>query len=382
MNKLPTLGQLSSRLGYIDAQRGIAALLVLWLHATEVFMQLPEAPSGAWLFDFAWAIDTGRVGVVLFFAISGFVIPSSLGAQTNQTTQQTLKAFLIHRFFRLYPVYWVSVLASGIFGFYVLTPFSWQTVLLNLTMIQSLLGAPDVMGLYWTLRIELLFYGLCVVLFMLRLLRQPHWLAVGLLASPLVFSGLALVAYRVDPASSGNLLNYLPVYGLYLSTMFWSALFRRWHDQVLSNEHSKFSRPLMTIFLGFPICLCLSPLLVLFAAELLPLAYSNKILKLSIPLAIGVGLFVLLSTKLKIENKLCTWLGEISYSMYLFHPLVFYSLFVLVRDGHLARLSGAPLSVYLLLSALGSVALSSVTYYLVEVPAIRLGRKLGLAVSG
>ena len=159
MNKLPTLGQLSSRLGYIDAQRGIAALLVLWLHATEVFMQLPEAPSGAWLFDFAWAIDTGRVGVVLFFAISGFVIPSSLGAQTNQTIQQTLKAFLIHRFFRLYPVYWVSVLASGIFGFYVLTPFSWQTVLLNLTMIQSLLGAPDIMGLYWTLRIAL--FSLC-----------------------------------------------------------------------------------------------------------------------------------------------------------------------------------------------------------------------------
>jgi peptidoglycan/LPS O-acetylase OafA/YrhL len=28
----------TQRFGYIDAQRGLAALLVIWLHATEVFV--------------------------------------------------------------------------------------------------------------------------------------------------------------------------------------------------------------------------------------------------------------------------------------------------------------------------------------------------------
>ena len=113
--------QPGARLAYIDTQRGIAALLVIWLHASEVFVQLPKAPSGGWLFDLAWAVDTGRIGVVLFFAISGFVIPSSLAAKDGETTTHALKVFLIRRFFRLYPAYWVSVLASGLLALYMLS---------------------------------------------------------------------------------------------------------------------------------------------------------------------------------------------------------------------------------------------------------------------
>jgi peptidoglycan/LPS O-acetylase OafA/YrhL len=94
------------------------------------------------------------------------------------------------------------------------------------------------------------------------------------------------------------------------------------------------------------------------------------------PAAIGLGLFLLFSTKLQINNRLCTWLGEISYSLYLFHPLVFYPLFILVRDERLPALNGAHLSIYLLLSVLGSIVLSAAIYYLVEKPAIKLGRKL------
>ncbi len=238
-----------TRFAYIDAQRGIAALLVIWLHASEVFMQLPRTPSGGWLFDFAWAVDTGHIGVVLFFAISGFVIPSSLSAQSGETTRNALKVFFIRRFFRLYPAYWVSVLASGLLALYMLSPYPLQTVLLNLTMIQGPLGVPDVMGLYWTLRIELLFYGACVVLFSLRLLHQPRWLVVGLLAS--LFSGVAVVAYRLLPASASDWLDYRPVYGLYLAIMFWGALFRRWHDQQWSDGTNSFTRPVKTILIFF-----------------------------------------------------------------------------------------------------------------------------------
>lgn len=374
MKQIYASQQPATRLAYIDAQRGIAALLVIWLHASEVFMQLPKAPAGGWLFELAWAVDTGHIGVVLFFAISGFVIPSSLRAQSGETTRGELKVFFIRRFFRLYPAYWVSVVASGLLGLYMLSPFSAQTLLLNLTMIQGLLGVPDVMGLYWTLRIELLFYGVCVVLFMLRLLHQPRWLAVGLFAS--LLSGLAVAAYRLHPASAGILLDYRPVYGLYLAIMFWGALFRRWNDEQLSSGVNSFSRPLKAILILFPLVLCLSPLVVTIAYNLVPSAYSPNILRLFLPIAIGLGLFVVFSTILKINNRLCTWLGKISYSLYLFHPLVFYPLFVLVRDERLPALNGAHLSTYLLLSVLGSIVLSAAIYYVVEKPAIQLGRKL------
>ena len=144
----------------------------------------------------------------------------------------------------------------------------------------------------------------------------------------------------------------------------------------MSNGINSFSRSVKTILIWFPIVLCSSPLVVMLAQNVVPSAYLPKIFRLFIPIAIGLGLFILFSTKLKINNRLCTWFGEISYSLHLFHPLVFYPLFILVRDERLPVLNGAHLSIYLLLSVLGSIVLSAAIYYLVEKPAIKLGRKL------
>jgi len=369
------------RFGYIDAQRGLAALLVIWLHATEVFMQLPTPPEGGLLYELAATLDTGRLGVVLFFAISGFVIPSSLRAVGHQTTPDALRIFFIRRVFRLYLAYWISVLGAALLGLYLMTPFSLKTVLLNLTMVQSMFGAPDVLGLYWTLRIELIFYVACALLFTLKALHQPRWLVIGMLGGPIVFLILPRVIHWLNPAwfdtgSTGELLNYLPVYGLYISIMFWGALFRCWHDRGQASGAKSFSRTIQILFFLFPLGLCASPLLTWIFYNQLPSAYVSKILVLAVPLSLGLGLFILLSTKLQINNRFTTWLGEISYSMYLFHPIVFYTLFALLRDHRLPWLANAHLVVYLLLSVLGSIALSALIYYAVEKPMIRLGRKL------
>jgi peptidoglycan/LPS O-acetylase OafA/YrhL len=128
---------LPKRFGYIDAQRGLAAILVIWLHATDAFKQLPTPPVGDLLYAFSAALDTGRVGVILFFAISGFVIPSSLRAIGNQTKADALRVFLIRRVFRLYPAYWLSVVGAALLGLLFMTPFSLQTVLLNLLLLRS-----------------------------------------------------------------------------------------------------------------------------------------------------------------------------------------------------------------------------------------------------
>ena len=372
---------MTQRFGYIDAQRGLAALLVIWLHATDAFMQLPTPPAGGLLYKISEAVDTGRIGVILFFAISGFVIPSSLRAVGNQTTSDALRVFFIRRVFRLYPAYWVSVVAATLLGLFLMTPFSPQTVLLNLTMIQSVFGAPDVIGLDWTLRLELIFYLACALLFTFRVLQQPRWLVVGMFGGPIVFAVIPRCVHWLNPewlnpASEGPFLNYLTVYGLFIAIMFWGALFRCWHDRDRASGAKPFSRTVQTFFILFPLGVCASPLLVWMFYAQLPSAYASKILVLAVPLSLGLGLFILLSTKLQINNRFTTWLGEISYSMYLFHPIVFYTLFVLLRDQRMPWLANAHLSVYLLLSMLGSVAIAAIIYYGVEKPMIRLGRRL------
>ena len=369
------------RFGYIDAQRGLAALLVIWLHATDAFKQLPAPPVGEILYAFSAAIDTGRVGVILFFAISGFVIPSSLRAVSNQTKPDALRVFLIRRAFRLYPAYWVSVVTAALLGLFLMTPFSAQTVLLNLTMIQSIFGAPDVLGLYWTLRLELIFYIGCMLLFTLGVLQQPRWLVVGLFSGPIIFIVLPRCVHLLNPnwlnpTSAGPFLNYLTEYALFISIMFWGALFRCWHDRDQADGTPPFSPAVRVIFILFPLGVCALPIINWIFYAHLPSALASKLSVFMPPVSVGLGLFILLSTKIQVNSRFTTWLGEISYSMYLFHPIVFYTLFALVRDNRLPWLVNVHLGVYLLLSVFGSIALSTMVYYIVEKPMMKLGRKL------
>ncbi|NHB83880.1 acyltransferase [Tessaracoccus sp. HDW20] len=101
------------------------------------------------------------MGVQLFFIVSGFVI--LLSAQGR-----TVGQFVASRVARLYPAYWVAVLATGLLTWVavdVFKPASPTKILVNLTMMQEALGVGHVDGVYWTLWVELLFYimGACLI---------------------------------------------------------------------------------------------------------------------------------------------------------------------------------------------------------------------------
>jgi peptidoglycan/LPS O-acetylase OafA/YrhL len=66
------------RLRHIDALRGIAALLVLWRHVADAFVDIGPNVGGRWIAQWADMVDVGRIGVVAFFLISGYVIPFSI----------------------------------------------------------------------------------------------------------------------------------------------------------------------------------------------------------------------------------------------------------------------------------------------------------------
>jgi peptidoglycan/LPS O-acetylase OafA/YrhL len=158
--------------------------------------------------------------------------------------------------------------------------------------------------------------------------------------------------------------------------MFWGALFRCWHDRDQTDGTPPFSRAVRVVFILFPLGVCALPLVNWIFYAYLPNALASKVSVFMPPVSVGLGLFILLSTKIQINSRFTTWLGEISYSMYLFHPIVFYTLFALVRDNRLPWLVNAHLGVYLLLSVIGSIALSAMIYYIVEKPMMKLGRKL------
>src|SRR5689334_2851146 len=89
---------MNKRLDYLDALRGIAVLLVLMVHAGELNTGATLTPV---LTNF---IESGKYGVQLFFLISAFTI-----FYTLHKGDKSSRNFLIRRFFRIAPLYYIAV---------------------------------------------------------------------------------------------------------------------------------------------------------------------------------------------------------------------------------------------------------------------------------
>ena len=162
------------RLTQIDGLRAIAALSVVAFHYTTRFDQVFHhvAPTG-------FELPLGYLGVNLFFAISGFVIYLTLDGIRAPLD------FVISRFSRLFPTYWIAVALTwsivaivGLPGYGV----TWKEAFINLTMLQSFFSVRDVDSVYWSLQVELLFYVWMLVLWVLGLLRHSAAICVGWVA--------------------------------------------------------------------------------------------------------------------------------------------------------------------------------------------------------
>jgi peptidoglycan/LPS O-acetylase OafA/YrhL len=150
------------RLTELDALRGIAALMVTVYH-----FLLGRVNHDS-------VMKFGTTGVDLFFVISGFVIFMTIERCT------TAKEFIVSRFSRLYPAYWICVTLTFLLillalqlGFHQDQKNNLPTVfVVNLTMLQHYFNIRDLDGQYWTLTVELVFYVLMLLLMMSRMLKH------------------------------------------------------------------------------------------------------------------------------------------------------------------------------------------------------------------
>ena len=356
-----------NRFSHIDALRGIAALLVIWLHVSEVFVRLsPETSAqGTALYDLAWSVDVGRIGVVIFFAISGFVICRSL----NGNRIEGSKKFIIRRFLRLYPAFWVSI-PLGLFSMWWLydKPFGWNIIAANLTMLPELLGEPSAIPLYWTLETELAFYILCWILFFYRKLNKP--LILFLMTALLTGLFIVLKIYLISPEVRSS-LKAMPYH---LAIMFWGGFFRYWYgDKKALIRVAKRNIQLQWLLYVLTI-IVFTPALSAYLQG--SINQDSHLLRLGKSYTLGFSMFIIGNLVFKIKNRFMVWIGTISYSLYLLHPVVLYSLFWYLKNKAPYWLMTLHLSVYIVFTMIFSMVLSALVYYLVEKPAIDYAHKL------
>lgn len=349
----------SSRLDFLDALRGCAALSVAYFHYARYFLNENIVTIGfeyEFFYFFNNYIDLGKVGVIVFFAISGIVIPFSLA----RGGQRPVSRFVIGRFARLYPIYWCSI-PAGIFAYWYLSGNSigWDVIAVNFTMLQQFFLIENVMGLYWTLQVELIFYGLCVVLFYMGWLNRPT----RLFYISLMFLLIALVASWVRYYFEIK----VPVaLFLALTFMFWGAV---WREYIINGDAAcKF----------YGVIILTSLLLVMPVISVLAynqdMGFSETWYRYLISYYTAMVILVLFTTKLRVQGRLFSWLGRISYSVYLFHGVVFI-VFMYFIGSDLLSVYELPAHFYVAICILLTLGLSQLTYTFIEQPMINVGRK-------
>lgn len=357
----PHAGAADQRLRHIDALRGIAALLVLWLHLTQTYPRLsPQQPlAGAWLGDIAQALDFGRVGVVMFFLISGYVIPGSI----RLDRPAPLATFAIRRIFRIYPAYWLSIPLCAMATWWIWgTAFGTREFLVNLSLLQDLFGIASASGAYWTLLVELCFYLLCIVLALMHSLRDGYRIVILAGGLALIHTMAMFVAWLGTPLKLG-----LASYPLHIAFMLCGTLFRLADDGVPMPRAARRMFALLVVYL-----LIVFPAGAIWAIG----AYNNYV----VASALGLLGFVLCTRLRRPTARVAVWLGSISYSIYLLHPFVFMALlWLLLRLPEDSPLRAQHMAVYLVVNAVLTVGLAALVYRWVEKPGIKLGHRLARA---
>jgi peptidoglycan/LPS O-acetylase OafA/YrhL len=332
-------------LATLDGWRAVAIVIVVISHARSPLFMRP-----GWVHDLA---PFGRLGVDIFFAISGLLICGRLLDEAEQTGID-LRAFYVRRAFRILPPYLLYLGALGLLnaaGAVALTPVDF---FVSVVFVRNYLmtGLSLYTNHFWSLAVEEHFYLLWPSA--LRTIGPRRSIGAAL------FVCFAVTVWRGILVRSPHLLALFPRTGVLWQTdtridaLLWgcvAALGMRWLAPFLSRWS-----------LTWPILFVLA-----FAAArhapLQPLVY-----------AIGFSALVLSTvlnqrslTSRVLELSPVRWVGRISYSLYIWQTLFFEQE---SPTGVLGWFQRPPLNVVAL------IACATASYYFVEKPMIAIGKRL------
>jgi peptidoglycan/LPS O-acetylase OafA/YrhL len=394
------------RLAWLDALRGFAALCVVFDHGSTLLL----LPVRSFLYQ--W-LNLGQYGVFVFFLVSGYIVPASLERKGS------VRGFWISRAFRLYPMFLVVLILSAVAyetghgtvanaGKHPLT-----AVLGWLFMLQNLVAGLNVPVVTWTLSYEMVFYLLLAALFSWGVHRRSGWYATAFAVGAVALGGvlpMAALGRWSNGAGPGQLVLNAVTDALLLAGLGLAVLSRAWPAKAGASLAGLVAIVLVTFNQTYPYpwsgCVILG---LMFTGTMIYRAQQGQVSR-SLTAAVAVGVFILLTvagmwhgaqqhedhnwqvqwaTSILLAGvtfgiglavrrwripRWCAWLGMISYSVYLLHPLVF--------DAYrsvpvLHRKHTTPDQVLFFAGLLAVIiALSALTYYLIEKPMQRLGRRV------
>jgi len=346
---------------YVDALRGIAALLVILLHtAQHVKPYTAFHKLGVY----------GQYGVQLFFVISAFTLCHSMNKLPGVSLKE-YKKFLLRRFFRIAPLYYLALFAYWSYTFIIFSntgnspwtlpsDFTFSGVISNVFFLHNpLFYQNSIVPGGWSIGCEFLFYAAFPLLFFVfkrSLWKITIFILFGLaatLATPAIYTFLGY-----GYLGANDLFRYFLITNQIPCFAFGMLYFFK-RDSREFNTWIAFS--VVPAAVGLAIWHRYSP-----AWMLTPICAA------------------LLSTRLALVSEgiaFPRWLmriGELSFSMYINHFIVVWSVFMILNRFIPKSLNYSLSSVLIFMIIISiTIIFSHFTNKWIEKPCIELGRKLG-----
>jgi peptidoglycan/LPS O-acetylase OafA/YrhL len=348
------------RYDYIDALRGYAILLVIFVHSSQMIGGLPAL--------FYQIADQGARGVQLFFVASAITLCMSWHRRHDG-----VGSFYVRRTFRIAPMFWLAILyftlvdglgprglePDGIGAKHILLTAMFGHGFLPSTFSSVVPGG-------WSIAVEMMFY----TVFPILISTINSWrtaataAAVALVPAAFTYASIQSAAKQVEPHSWSviyqvfstlNFVHQLPVFLIGMAAYF----------IIRDEEYEVARRPFQVAFFS------LMPLVVVLEAfHRFGIGWVEFGFHSSSAVAFaGIAIALARTPHTIFVNPYIIWIGKISFSGYLWHLALIHAV-----PANLAKLAPTANFVwfYLALTAL-TVAASSVTYVVVEKPFIALG---------
>ncbi len=350
-----------SKTGYIrtlDGWRTVAIWAVIYYHSR--FLSVGSV-------DLSRLHNFCNRGVHLFFAISGILICTRLLEEQRLHGSISLKGFYIRRVFRIQPAAIVFLSAAGILSLAGIIPQTLAPWLSSLLCFRNIYNAANWVTSpgdrytvhFWSLAVEEHFYLALPLLLLIARRRAAQVLGVLSVLFffwPLVSNHIGLSVTPLSDQRTDMVLRFLLV-PAFFAVLLCRPAFRAWLTKVSS----------------YGVLILLTIVGILISQMFLNTHATSEICCIGFPLMV-------LSTMLHpgswlgrlLETKLFSFMGRISYSLYLWQQLFF------IRSPEysiLRFLQVPPLNVIAVLTC------AVLSYYFVEKPMLRIGHRLAPPVT-
>ncbi len=349
-----------NHLVFLDSARGIASMMVLFMHFFDREYHGQDTATYIKIFC------NGNDAVSFFFVLSGFVLAYKY---TVLNKAMDIKQFFVSRFFRLWPAYFITVLVSALWVLYAIDSFNWNSVrdifILNnnefweevpMVRFHNKFYFPG-----WTLAMEMV-GSFFIPFFVLISFKSPKLLYylcfvfIVVAGSNFFYSVHFIIGVLIS-------CNYKNINREYFETKRWFKyrylfiiaaflVFPLRHIETLSPFGPTYTY--LAAYLGIDIFLYTALCSMVF---LICILYNKKLQRM-------------------LSGKVLVFVGKLSFSLYLVHPLAINMVYDFIARNNKPESPALQLLEKLGLFIAVALVLAYVMHRLFELPFIKLGKKV------